>query len=71
MGPLGTSAELDSSHQSGRSTRKDYKHHLTGEENGDAPLKRSLIGPQGILPITKGKLDLGPWEQIFYLPAAP
>ncbi len=47
-------------------TGKDYKHHLTGEANGDAHLKRSLIGHQVILPITKGKLDLGPWEQVFY-----
>ncbi|MBI3010945.1 MAG: YjbQ family protein [Candidatus Omnitrophica bacterium] len=44
----------------------DYKHHLTGEDNGDAHLKRSLIGHQAVLPITKGKLDLGPWEQVFY-----
>ena len=44
----------------------DYKHHLTGEDNGDAHLKRTLIGHQAVLPITKGKLDLGPWEQIFY-----
>ena len=44
----------------------DYKHHLTGEDNGDAHLKRTLTGYQATLPITKGKLDLGPWEQIFY-----
>ena len=46
--------------------RKDYKHHLTGEDNGDAHLKRTLVGHQALLPITKGKLDLGPWEQVFY-----
>ena len=45
---------------------KDYKHHLSGEDNGDAHLKRTLIGHQAVLPITKGKLDLGPWEQVFY-----
>ncbi len=45
---------------------KDYKHHLTGEDNGDAHLKRTLVGHQALLPITNGKLDLGPWEQIFY-----
>lgn len=45
---------------------RDYQHHRTGETNGDAHLKRLLIGHQAILPITKGKLDLGPWEQIFY-----
>ena len=46
--------------------KSDYKHHATGEDNADAHLKRSLIGHQAVLPITKGKLDLGPWEQIFY-----
>ena len=44
----------------------DYQHHRTGEDNGDAHLKRTLIGHQAILPITKGTLDLGPWEQVFY-----
>ena len=46
--------------------REDYKHHLTGEDNGDAHLKRTLVHHQALLPITKGKLDLGPWEQVFY-----
>ena len=45
---------------------KPYKHHLTGEDNGDAHLKRTLVGSQATLPITKGRLDLGPWEQVFY-----
>ena len=44
----------------------DYRHHLTGEDNADAHLKRTLIHHQVILPVTKGKLDLGPWEQVFY-----
>lgn len=44
----------------------DYRHHQTGEDNGDAHLKRTLIHYQATLPITTGKLDLGPWEQIFY-----
>ncbi|OGS05688.1 MAG: secondary thiamine-phosphate synthase enzyme [Elusimicrobia bacterium RIFCSPLOWO2_12_FULL_59_9] len=44
----------------------DYRHHLTGEDNGDAHLKRTLTGYQAVLPVTGGKLDLGPWEQIFY-----
>jgi secondary thiamine-phosphate synthase enzyme len=44
----------------------EYKHHQTGEDNADAHLKRTLIGHQVILPITGGKLDLGPWEQVFY-----
>ena len=46
--------------------RRDYKHHQTGEDNADAHLKRLLMGHQVFLPITKGKLDLGPWEQVFY-----
>ncbi|MBI3009560.1 MAG: YjbQ family protein [Candidatus Omnitrophica bacterium] len=45
---------------------QDYQHHLTGEDNGDAHLKRTITGFQALLPITKGKLDLGPWEQVFY-----
>jgi len=43
-----------------------YKHHRTGEDNGDAHLKRTLVGHQVTLPITRGKLDLGPWETVFY-----
>ena len=46
--------------------KPDYKHHLTGEDNGDAHLKRTLVAYQAMLPVTKGKLDLGPWEQVFY-----
>ncbi len=44
----------------------DYRHHQTGEDNADAHLKRTLVHHQVILPITKGTLDLGPWEQVFY-----
>ena len=44
----------------------DYRHHRTGEDNADAHLKRTLVHHQVILPITDGKLDLGPWEQVFY-----
>ena len=43
-----------------------YRHHQTGEDNADAHLKRTLMGHQVIVPITAGKLDLGPWEQLFY-----
>ena len=46
--------------------REDYRHHGTGETNGDSHLKNLLIGHQQLLPITKGKLDLGPWEQVYY-----
>jgi secondary thiamine-phosphate synthase enzyme len=44
----------------------DYRHHQTGEDNGDAHLKRLIVGHQVMLPITAGALDLGPWEQVFY-----
>ena len=43
-----------------------YAHHRTGEDNGDAHLKRIVVHHQAILPVTGGKLDLGPWEQCFY-----
>ncbi len=46
--------------------KPDYLHHQTGEDNADAHLKRTLMSHQAMLPITKGDLDLGPWEQIFY-----
>ncbi len=46
--------------------KPEYRHHRTGEDNADAHLKRTLIHHQVVLPITKGRLDLGPWEQIFY-----
>ena len=46
--------------------RADYNHHWTGEDNGDAHLKRILVHHQVILPVTKGTLDLGPWEEVFY-----
>jgi secondary thiamine-phosphate synthase enzyme len=43
-----------------------YRHHQTGEDNADAHLKRTIMGHQVTVPITEGKPDLGPWEQIFY-----
>jgi secondary thiamine-phosphate synthase enzyme len=43
-----------------------YEHHRTGEDNADAHLKRTLMGHQVVVPITQGKLDFGPWEQIYY-----
>jgi secondary thiamine-phosphate synthase enzyme len=46
--------------------REDYRHHRTGETNGDSHLKNLLIGHEVIVPITDGKLDLGPWQQIYY-----
>ena len=44
----------------------DYHHHRTGEVNGDAHLKNLLMHHQVILPITDGKLDLGPWQAVYY-----
>lgn len=44
----------------------DYRHHQTGESNGDSHLKALLIHHEVIVPITAGKLDLGPWQRIFY-----
>ena len=46
--------------------RKDYKHHETGEDNGDSHLKALLIHHEVTLPITEGKLDLGTWQRVFY-----
>ena len=43
-----------------------YKHNLTGEDNADAHLKRQVMGREVVVAITHGKLDFGPWEQIFY-----
>jgi len=45
---------------------RGYRHHETGEDNADAHLKRTIMGHQVMLPITGGRLDLGPWEQVFY-----
>ncbi len=43
-----------------------YSHNLTGENNADAHLKRQIMGREAIIAVTDGKLDFGPWEQIFY-----
>jgi len=43
-----------------------YRHNLTGEDNGDAHLKRQIMGREVVVAVTAGRLDLGPWEQIFY-----
>ena len=45
---------------------RDYRHHATGEENGDAHLKSILVHHQVIVPVTAGRADLGPWQQIYY-----
>jgi secondary thiamine-phosphate synthase enzyme len=46
--------------------RENYLHHHTGEDNADAHLKRTIMGREVVVAVTKGKLDFGPWEQIFY-----
>ncbi|MFC2076748.1 secondary thiamine-phosphate synthase enzyme YjbQ [candidate division KSB1 bacterium] len=47
-------------------TGPDYRHHRTGETNGDAHLKSLIVHHQVVLPITDGQLDLGPWQQVYY-----
>jgi len=46
--------------------KDDYRHHRTGEDNGDAHLKSMLVHHEVIVPITAGRLDLGPWQRVFY-----
>ena len=46
--------------------RDDYRHHRTGETNGDSHLKSLLVHHQVIVPVTGGRLDLGPWQQVYY-----
>ncbi len=46
--------------------RTDYRHHATGEDNADAHLKSLLLHHQVLLPVTDGRLDLGPWQRVFY-----
>jgi len=46
--------------------KKDYRHHRTGETNGDAHLKSLLVGHEVIVPVTNGRLDLGPWQRVYY-----
>lgn len=47
-------------------SRAAYEHHQTGEDNGDAHLKRQVMGREVVVAVTAGRLDFGPWEQIFY-----
>lgn len=46
--------------------KRDYRHHETGEDNADAHLKALLLHHETTLPVTKGRLDLGTWQRIFY-----
>ncbi|MCX7641180.1 MAG: secondary thiamine-phosphate synthase enzyme YjbQ [Elusimicrobiales bacterium] len=47
-------------------SKSSYEHNKTGEDNGDAHLKRTIMGREVVIAVTNGKLDFGPWEQIFY-----
>ena len=62
----GIIADIDEMLESLAPFGKDYRHHRTGEDNGDAHLKSILVHHQVVLPVTEGRLDLGPWQQIFY-----
>ncbi len=46
--------------------RQEYRHHRTGEDNGDSHLKSLLVHHQVVVPVTAGRLDFGPWQRIFY-----
>jgi secondary thiamine-phosphate synthase enzyme len=50
----------------GLAPRGDYRHHATGEDNGEAHLKSLLVHHQVVLPVTDSRLDLGPWQQVYY-----
>ena len=62
----GIIADIDEMLESIAPLGKDYRHHRTGEDNGDAHLKNILVHHQVILPVTEGRLDLGPWQQVYY-----
>ena len=47
-------------------SKTGYEHNLTGEDNGDAHLKRTLMGREAVVAVTGGRLDFGPWECVFY-----
>ncbi|NLH50188.1 MAG: YjbQ family protein [Myxococcales bacterium] len=63
---LGIIADIDEMIENLAPVGKNYRHHRTGEDNGDAHLKSILVHNQVILPITEGRLDLGPWQQVYY-----
>jgi secondary thiamine-phosphate synthase enzyme len=46
--------------------KEDYRHHRTGEDNGDAHLKNLIVHHQVVIPVTDGQLDFGPWQQVYY-----
>ena len=62
----GLIADIDEWLETLAPSRSDYRHHRTGETNGDAHLKSLLLHHEVIVPVTGGALDLGPWQQIYY-----
>lgn len=62
----GLIADIDEWLESLAPFKEGYRHHRTGETNGDAHLKSLLVHHEVIVPVTKGRLDLGPWQQIYY-----
>ena len=68
MTSMGLHEDYDVAGKTGplRSLDRAYHHNRTGEDNADAHLKRQVMGREVVVAVTKGKLDFGPWEQIFY-----
>ena len=62
----GLLAEIDEWLEQVAPFRQDYRHHRTGETNGDSHLKSLMVHHQVIVPVTAGKLDFGPWQQVYY-----
>jgi secondary thiamine-phosphate synthase enzyme len=62
----GLIADIDEWLESLAPFRGDYRHHRTGETNGDSHLKSLLVHHEVIIPVTAGKLDFGPWQQVYY-----
>lgn len=62
----GLIADIDEWLEKTAPSGRDYRHHRTGEDNGDAHLKNLLIGHEVVIPITAGRCDFGPWQQVYY-----
>lgn len=62
----GLLADIDQWLESLAPFRQDYRHHRTGESNADSHLKSLLVGHQVIVPVTNSRLDLGPWQRVYY-----
>ncbi len=62
----GLLADIDQWLESLAPYRQDYRHHRTGENNADSHLKSLLVGHQVIVPVTNSRLDLGPWQRVYY-----